>query len=711
MIRVFGHPRASSLSRYVDGELRSKATRWIDDHLTHCSGCREKVDFFRELGEAARQQSSTDVPDVADQVIRRRAQGERVVLDTSRWNRALAPGTLRAVAAIVVLVLGGAAAFLTLAPSASASRGELIFEPDEPTPGESIQIEYSPAFYLSDQDSLRLRVRARKADSPFPRGGVIGELRVATLHRNTDGNFTGRIQLEPSDVFLAAAVEDFEARNVDTNFGELWELLIRTDDGSPSVAALESRYRTLEPYNWIMASAWAEEVTRRWPDSPFGWALLYFHVSRTRTEALPDSIVGFHKAKLAALIEAQQPGREDPDNLVWLAHYARFLGDARLQNRLLDRLSDLDANHGEVIDRRVTEVLSESGQDPTALLNSLEEIWATSDRSNEFLVRLALETAVSAGNATAARVWLLRARQVEGVTAEQVVKITESLVTLAPERAEILQTELNALQAVKDEARPLRSTRQQYEADLESALLETRVALAGALMDAAATAAASVVLEDIWDVVWKPEDLRPVVSFLLTAGDTTAAIQGIAMLAADPIEGPTILEEYGAVLGAASVESVAVLEGASAELTDRVRSSLTTTRSLPSGIRVPILGANAVESQHYFTDRPTVLFMWSAELGDSEQLKDEFESLSGEPWAIDRIRAAILTTDPQVPESSLLVDRSVPVIHDVGYRLTEMLRAFAIPSYVVLGPDRRILATVPEASTAFRIAHHLAPAN
>ncbi len=711
MMSAFGHPRALTLSRYVDGDLSSKARRRVQEHLGRCPRCRETVEFIRELGEAAREHSGVGVPDVADEVIRRRAQGERVVLETPRKSRAMGPGALRMVAAIVLLVLGGAAAFLTLAPSASASRSELTFDPDEPTPGESIEIEYSPAYYLSDQDSLRLRVRARKANSPFPRGGVIGELRVATLQRTPDGTFSGRIRLEPDDEFLAAAVEDFEARNIDTNFGQLWELLVRTDDGSPSVAALEGRYRTLEPYNWILASAWAEEVTRRWPESPFGWALLYFHVSRTRTEPLPDSVMAFHRAKLAALVEAQEAGDEEPDDLAWLATYARFLGDTRLQDQLLDRLAELDPNRREVIDRRAAEVFSEPGQDPRVLLNLLEGIWATSDRSNELLVRVALGTAVSVKDVNAARIWLARARKVEGITTKQLLDITEPLVELANSRAEILRAELHSLESATDELRPLRSTHDQHEGDLRSVLLQTRIALARTLVDAGELAAATAVTKDVLEAVWRPRDVQPVIDLLLAASDTTRAIRLIGMLVADPIEGPDAFQAYGSVLNAAGVDSAALLETASDELTERVLSSLGSSRILPDGITVSFIDGSTTTAGDYFRGRPTVLLMWRTDVGRAVETLDHFESLAAEPWVADRIRAVVLCAGPETADLEELKRRVTPVILDREYELTESLRAFGAPTYVVLDSERRILATGREASTAFRIAHHLAARN
>ena len=708
MKNSIGHPRDLTLSRYVDGDLSPTSRGRVEAHLGRCAGCRESVEVLRDLGAAAREArepAGAPVPDVADEVIRRRARGERVVLDIPARGWAPGPGGLRAAAAILLLALGGAAVVLTLAPSATASRSDLVFTPDAPGAGEWIEVEYSPAYYLADEDSLRLRARARKTDTPYPRGGVIGELRVATLHRTDDGTFTGSIGLEPDDVFHAAVVEDFEARNVDTNFGELWELFVRTEDGAPSTAALESRYRTLEPYNWVMATGWAEEITERWPENPIGWVLLYVHLSRTAGGTPPDSVRDLHRAKLAGLIAARESGQPDLEELAWLANYARLLRDAALQDSLLDRLSELDPNHEEVVDRRVLEAWSESGPDRAALLDRLERIWASSDGTNEFVARLALGTAVSAGDVEATRVWMQRAREVDGVSPGLILMITEPLLAVAPDRVEILEERRDILNAAAEELRPLRSTRDQYLTDLDSERVTTGVALANALLDAGEADAALAVLSEVGDRVWKPEDVRRHVGVLLATGDTAAAIEAIGLLVADPIERSSALEEYAAVLTAADVDPAALLETAAGEVAERIRSSLGSRRAFADTLKVHLLDSEPLEVREFFGDEPTILLMWDATAPGATEELDSFEALASEPWARGRIRAVVVNMTGEGLE--VLAGHRLPVIHDEGLRLTEVLGTFRIPGSVIVGPDRRILAVVSEPEPAFRIAYHL----
>jgi hypothetical protein len=460
-----------------------------------------------------------------------------------------------------------------------------------------------------------------------------------------------------------------------------------------------------------MASAWAEEVTERWPENPFGWALLYFHESQTAAEALPDSVVDSHRRKLSALVESSRSGVAEADELSWLANYARFLGDDSVHAGIISRLAEQDEDHRTVIYQRVLEVLAESRGDPVGGLAKLRSIWNTTDQTNEVLARVTLMTAVATGDIHAARYWLAQARMTEGVTVQQALEITRPMLELGPERVAILQAALDSLERAGDEARPLRSTRQQHDERLATSALELRIALSRALVEVGALDDAAVVVRDVWDVVWKPEDLRPVVTSLLATGDTTVALLGIAMLAADPVVGHKALQDYGSLLSSPDVHTGELLRTAEAELEERVWASLVESGHLPDGITVPVLGTDGIPSQDYFVDRPSVLFRWSARLGNATELRNEFEQLSDAPWVVDRIRPVVLTTDSVETRSNWGREVSVPVIRDEGYRLTEALGTFGIPVYVVLDRDRRVLAVVPDAVTAFRIAHHLAAAS
>lgn len=48
------HPRNALWSRYVDHDVPKDVTRRLEVHLAHCSRCRQVVEAFGRLGDAAR---------------------------------------------------------------------------------------------------------------------------------------------------------------------------------------------------------------------------------------------------------------------------------------------------------------------------------------------------------------------------------------------------------------------------------------------------------------------------------------------------------------------------------------------------------------------------------------------------------------------------------------------------------------------------------
>lgn len=196
--------------------------REVADHLPDCAACREAVEFFQRLAAATAE--PLPVPDVTKAVLDRRRSGERIQLVQK-------PAVLRKVqyglAASIALAFG-LVGYLLFVPTARANRSVLEFDPAVLAPASTVNVSYKPAGLLAGEDSLRLRVRSRTADSPFPRGGPIGELQTATLKPAGGGTYEGKIAVDPDAIYVAAVVEDFQGERVDTNFGRLWDSFVRT---------------------------------------------------------------------------------------------------------------------------------------------------------------------------------------------------------------------------------------------------------------------------------------------------------------------------------------------------------------------------------------------------------------------------------------------------------------------------------------------------
>ncbi len=78
------HPSFARLSRFADGELSGRRRERTARHLAECARCREEVAFIRRAGEVARSiPARPPSDDLLEDILERRAAGERVLLPTS----------------------------------------------------------------------------------------------------------------------------------------------------------------------------------------------------------------------------------------------------------------------------------------------------------------------------------------------------------------------------------------------------------------------------------------------------------------------------------------------------------------------------------------------------------------------------------------------------------------------------------------------------
>ncbi|MFW6074692.1 MAG: anti-sigma factor family protein, partial [Chloroflexota bacterium] len=683
----FGHPSGLTLSRFVDGDLSASRLERIAAHVERCGACRERVDFIRTLGTTAAKLDFGHPPDVADEVLRRRRTGERIDLlaDEQAANATPAvPWTARfgIAASIALAALGGG--YMLLAPTAGAHRSELSFDPGTPTSGEMVSLTYEPASYLAHHDSLRLRMRARNAESPNPRGGVIGELRVATLRKNADGTFEGRFALEPGDLYVAAAVEDFAGENIDTNFGQLWDVLVAEQDGEPSVAALESKYRVLEPFNWVMAAEWAAEAAERYPGNPFGWTMLYVHQSRIGTVSLPDSLQRFHEGKLRELMELSS--EYSADELYWLADYARRLRQTTLHEQVLDRLRDLAPQHRAILEQRLAEIVGETGDELPTRLDRLDDVWQRTNAESEVLIRQGILAAARSGNSAAVDVWIDRARRLPDLTESSVVALLAPFGGLVSQRIRLRSEWLEKLADADDSSRSLRTSMNEHRQILSDSIESTKMKLASDLVIAGDTARALSVMADVAEQAWKPEVLEPYANELLAIGDTTAARPIVGMLYADPVVGEQARAKYGSILSSDAPE-IALAE---AEYVDRVRESTTDGRRLPRDMNLQRIGRGALSTSD-LRGMPTVVLMWDPRLIDAASLLADFQARTRESRSAG-INSLIVTRS----ELNQQLSKERKIVYDRGYELSQMLGEFEVPKYVVLDSKLTVVARVSD---------------
>jgi len=702
---LFGrrHPTKFTLSRYSDGDLSARRSRRVGRHVERCAECREYVRFTRELGTVARQLDSPRIRELVNADIRRESRGRRARGERTPADRVRSLESMIVVAALI-LVTGG---YLLFAPSVSATRGELRFGSVGAGSGAATSVVYSPASYLADEDSLRLRAEVTR-----DAGGDLGrrvETRTVTLHRGRGGKFRGALPIEEGDLFAAAAVEDFEGARLDTNAGRLWPLHVAREGGRPSLAALESHYRSLETYNWVLAVEWAERLATERPEEPLGWAVLHWSLSRGAGADTLDAAREMHRNRLDELIRSAGPD-PDLDVLPWLARYAGELGADRLRDSLLAELARRDPRHTAVLDRRVLEVAAEVPVGSPALVDRFEELWAASGRGTEMHVYFGAQAAGAAGREAALDVWIDRALRHPAVDLENLLADVEPFDPGGARRARILRARLAEIEAAGPDDRPLRMTAQAYEDHRRATVLRLNIALAGALADAGDEAAALALYREAAGRAWRPEDVRPYVDFLLARGDTAGALPGIGLLIADPVSGDSARTAYAVTLAGAVSDDAAFLAESRAELRRRVLAAVSLGRKLRGDTRLASADGEPIAAADYFSGRTSVVLLWDARFTGESRWLTAFKALASRELAEEgELRALIVVPPTSDDDLEALGAGGLAVAIDAQGDLAAQLDGRALPGFAVVAPSLQIVADLPDAATAFRVAKLLIP--
>jgi len=700
------HPNELRLSRFADGDLPPDQLAGLASHVESCDSCREYVERVRRLGALVRESNPPVPAGLADEVIRRRAAGERVALQVDSEPTPGDRSTVRrlAAAAVVVLMAGAAAYLMVRTPALEATRGELRITPQLPRPGTTAEFVYRPAAYLAEEDSLRLRARAREAGDRPPRGGLIGDLRTAKLRRQPDGTYRGQLPVGEDDVFLAAAVEDFAGRNVDTNFGQLWKIFVADESGGPSSEALEARYRILEPYNYVMATGWAQEVTRQYPNEPFGWTTLLVHERAIHGDSLPAERLGFHLAKLDSLIARFDRVPATAHQLAWLADYANRLDRDETRDALYDRVRRLDPAHPMLLNRLVLELLIRGGSSDQKLA-TLDSLWSAHGAGSELMIQVAVGEAAVGRDSAAARRWIERNRRNDLTSTAHVLAMMRPDPDLDEIRIRLMRERLDSLRATGDEARPLRLSRDEHAVERRQAVASQERVLAEALIAAGDTAEAFDLYGSAADHLWRPSALSRYADFLIARGDVAEARRIVARLAADPLSGEQALSEYESILPPGDeAERAELLAAGRSEYRSILYGSLPPPRHVHGNPEVRLADGTESRLRDFLGDQPTVLVLYEPPRG-VQRLLEPVRQYAGRLPDIRTVLVArpgtvILNVEP-APVTAI---GEFPIIEEQAQEVADALSAFGTTSYVVVDADERIIAETSDHEKAYRVA-------
>jgi len=541
------HPRFSTLVRYVHRELPPRRRARVSQHLLGCRSCNATVDALEHIRSGAQHAYSGEPrPDTMATVREKWEAGERIILPSPdvtgpkrRYGRVLA-----AAAGIALLVTVG----LVVSDNvASADKSELRFDPAEPQPGDTVQVEYHSTGWLGGEERLYLRARYRTAlDMPRARGAH--EVKVTELAKAGRGRYSGTLVLPDSAVYAVYAVEDSAARRVDSNSRRLWEWMDR-QNGKPTRDALLQKHYDVIGENWELAYETARVATDLYPDDPFLWYSRQSLETALHGSLTGDSLRNVHRARIDELHSrfANTPHLtgEQLSGMYWLV-YASRVADTAVVQYWRRRLIEEAPNDPFAVQERALDIVRQS-EDVTDALLRLDSLWRDVGPTHTRLARLGLDWAFRARDKARILTWMRRRETLEPWSALlNTMRLLEVPATrdtaLARLRAELEQltregtAERDLDETMSDWQRESAARRRTMLTALGRGLVASGQVLGG--LDTLGLAA-----EEGWDAAV----FRAIADVKMELGDTLGALNMLSRVAVDPATSLTVIDSFNVV--------------------------------------------------------------------------------------------------------------------------------------------------------------------
>jgi hypothetical protein len=697
------HPESRLLNRLADGELRGSALTRVQRHLETCADCRTRVSFLKQLQETAHRIPHPTPPrELLGEILASRAAGERVILPASTAP-ARAPRAIPVAAAAAATVVLAVGLSLVLASRAGAGASDLLFEPGQPAAGNVVELRYSPATMLAEEQTLRLRARYRTADDGVPEESD-RRLLVAELRRGDEGHYKGSLRLPPSAVYATFAVEDVSGERVDANDLRLWDLLVHGAEGLPLPEALEEMYDELEGRNWRAATETAQRAADLYPDRAKGWALLWDHEMKVLEgsaldERRQEHLETFRRLETNALRSAGVPAQE----LAALQMYARLLEDSESADRLGRLLQERYPSHVAAIQLRIVEAVAVAPDD-AARLAVLEEEWQRSGHAADVVPGAGFATAARLGDPEAIRQWAERLRRLGLAQEVGAARVLTEAPELREEGIDLLREVIKRIDRLPDGERPLHLSRSEFRERKRARIRELQGELATALVQNGRTAEGLDLLGAAAAQGWDPDVFRTAAEVKLAAGDTEAALDYAAMVAADPLADSDWVESIR--LRSPDAEWDERLRAARLEMATRMLARAEPPRPFPTGLPVQDSGGHRSELAEVLAGRTTIVAFWHRH---SYPFLQDLETLNGlsDLQGATGPRLISVSVEPPSDGTERFLERhspSFPVYFDLDDRAASLLGVWATPAYVVVDRQGAIRHRTSDLAEATRMA-------
>ena len=610
------------------------------------------------------------------------------------WVRALVTTTL---GVFSMVVLGGCAYDQALGPS-----GELRFSPYAPLPGARVTVTYLPGTTLAGERELVLRAHFRTLEDDLYNGGLRNH-RIATLNRQSNGNFTAEFTLPDSAVYAAFVIEDAVGQRLDADGGKLFEILVHGADGQPLYHALIQRAYDFGGRYWMTSHESVRRAMELYPDSLRGWGLLRFYERVALGSSGGDSLLTWHRENFAG-IHSRYSDQSSlrPETIAAIQDYAQSVADSAVVEFWTDRMLNEAPGTYVTEQKRAMSTYSEWYEDKNAeALSAFEEYWPAARGKGTQIAEFALTVSIESRDLAAVDRWTERMidddRRGKFFVANRLARLPERrerALALALEAIPpIRPLDVSEEDLVAAEGRTLGSTVREYarfsaRARAWSLNSYSRVLESAGRLDAALEAMEEAASESV-----DPDVFRRLAEVRLAQGDSAGAAEDYAVVAADPGTSRSEADSLAVLAGLLpdSPQWRRLLDSARDRIHPRVLAD--TVGWTPPPSLVSDAEGNRRLLSELLAGRPAVLVFWTRNCNYSVQEIPEIVRLNElvEPKGVQILSIAIEDLPgPEMAEFIETIGVTYPVYYDLEREASNAFSISGTPTHLVVDAEGKV---------------------
>ena len=520
-------------------------------------------------------------------------------------------------------------------------------------------------------------------------------LTIPDMQPGSGNTFTTRFTLPENAVYAAFVVEDAAGERLDTNSGDLFDLLVHDPDGVPLYHGLVGRADEFEDRNLLKSLKALRHAQELYSDSLDGWGRLRSLERRALGSSSGDSLFAWHQENFAAIHERYSDREDLPLVTVEaILDYAEEVGEAAARDHWDKRV---DETVGSFIwSQSVTLPILRQWQadrNDEAALDAWEPYWPAAREGQ--IAGLALQMAIGAKDLEAVDRWTQRNLGPGGYIDFYVGRMIAELPERCERAVEIARAEFDQTHAI----RPLGRTVDEHAQSLVVGQAPLWKDYARLLSRCASAEEALGVVEEAVALSPSPDLFEALGELKLGEGDIDGAARAYAVVASDPGTPRPKADSLASLVGYTqdSQEWGALLEAAEEAVLTQIQSAAVDW--MPAASHV----TDATGERHALADltagKPTVLVFWARWCGPCIEKIPDVARLQEtlEPFGAQVL--SIAWRDPPGPDMDAFIEEygiTYPVYHDLVDDVTGAFGVFAIQTNFVLDAQGQVRFERPE---------------